>query len=148
MKIKVSVLGLVAFVLATQCSFAQGYQINLQSNYNKGLAYLTYYQGKNLVLQDSAFVNKTGLAKFAGKQNLPAGIYSVVFPGKRLSADFLIEKEQKISIVADSSKLDKIQITGSPANVIFRDYQIFVASKGKQMSDVTQLRIIKNQSGF
>jgi thiol-disulfide isomerase/thioredoxin len=114
---------------------AQGYQINLQCNYKAGLAYLTYYQGKNLALQDSALVGKTGAAVFKGKQNLPAGIYSVVFPGKRLTTDFLIEKEQKISIVADTNNLENVKVTGSSANILFKEYQTYVASKGKFINE-------------
>ena len=114
---------------------AQGYQINLQSNYKSGIVYLTYYMGKNFILQDSAAVSNTGKSVFKAAQKLPGGIYVLVFPGKRLTADFLIDKEQNISISADTNHLDKIIITGSPANVIFKQYQSFVNVKGKQLQD-------------
>jgi thiol-disulfide isomerase/thioredoxin len=114
---------------------AQGYTISLQSNYKAGIAYLTYYQGKDFLLQDSAAVSNTGKAIFKSKTSLPAGIYVIVFPGKRLTTDFLIDKEQKINIVADTNRLDKIQITGSPANVLFREYQTMVNSKGKFLQE-------------
>ncbi len=129
---------LLAFLL---CSItlisanAQGYQINLQSNYKSGIVYLTYYMGKNFILQDSSAVSNTGKSVFKAAQKLPGGIYVLVFPGKRLTADFLIDKEQDISIVADTNHLDKIFITGSPANVIFKQYQSFVNVKGKQLQD-------------
>jgi thiol-disulfide isomerase/thioredoxin len=112
---------------------AQGYKISLKSNYKAGRAYLTYYLGKDFILQDSAEVNKVGVAIFKAEQKLQPGIYSIVFPSKRLTTDFLIEKEQNISIVADTNKLENIQITGSPANVDFKNYQTFVNSKGKQL---------------
>ena len=112
---------------------AQGYQINLQSNYKSGVVYLTYYMGKNFILQDSSAVGNTGKSVFKGAQKLPGGIYVLVFPGKRLTADFLIDKEQTISIIADTNHLDKIAISGSPANVIFKQYQTFVNVKGKQL---------------
>ena len=129
---------LLAFLL---CSItlisanAQGYQINLQSNYKSGIVYLTYYMGKNFILQDSSAVSNTGKSVFKAAQKLPGGIYVLVFPGKRLTADFLIDKEQDISIVADTNHLDKISITGSPANVIFKQYQSFVNIKGKQLQN-------------
>ena len=124
---------------------AQGYQINLQSNYKSGIVYLTYYLGKNFILQDSAAVSKTGKSVFKAKQKLPGGIYVLVFPGKRLTADFLIDKEQNISIIADTNRLDKIVITGSPANVIFKQYQTFVNVKGKQLQEEkTQFSMAKN----
>ena len=114
---------------------AQGYQINLQSNYKAGIVYLTYYMGKNFILQDSAAVSSSGKSVFKSSQKLPGGIYVLVFPGKRLTADFLIDKEQTISIIADTNQLDKIVITGSPANLIFKQYQTFVNVKGRQLQE-------------
>ncbi|MFN0083685.1 MAG: redoxin domain-containing protein [Ferruginibacter sp.] len=119
--------------LATQ---AQGYHINLQSNYKAGIVYLTYYMGKDFILQDSAAVSSTGLAVFKDAKKLQPGIYVIVFPGKRLTADFLIEKEQTLSINADTNHLEQIRITGSQANIIFKQYQNFVNVKGKQLQDV------------
>lgn len=112
---------------------AQGYNISLQSNYRSGIAYLTYYLGKDYLLQDSAAVSNKGLAVFKGPKKLPAGIYSVVFPGKRFTADFLIDKEQNISITADTAHLEKMVVTGSPANIIFKDYRAYVDVKGAQL---------------
>jgi len=114
---------------------AQGYNIKLQSNYKAGIVYLTYYMGKDFILQDSSAVSNTGVSVFKAAKQLPGGIYVIVFPGKRLTADFLIDKEQTITIVADTNNLDKIQITGSPANVLFKQYQAFVAVKGKQLQE-------------
>ena len=127
------------------CAKAQGYQINLQSNYKSGIVYLTYYMGKNIILQDSAAVSNTGKSVFKAAQKLPGGIYVLVFPGKRLTADFLIDKEQIISINADTNHLDKILITGSPANTIFKQYQSFVNVVGKQMQqEKEQFNLAKN----
>ena len=124
---------------------AQGYQINLQSNYKAGIVYLTYYMGKNFILQDSASVSITGKSIFKSSQKLPGGIYVLVFPGKRLTADFLMDKEQFISIDADTNQLDKIVITGSPANTIFKQYQTFVNVKGKQLQEEkTKFSMAKN----
>ena len=117
------------------CAAAQGYQINLQSNYKSGIVYLTYYMGKDFMLQDSAAVSNTGKSIFKSSKKLPGGIYVLVFPGKRLTADFLIDKEQIISINADTNHLDKLLVTGSPANIIFKQYQAFVAVKGKQLQN-------------
>ena len=124
---------------------AQGYQINLQSNYRAGIVYLTYYMGKNFILQDSAAVSNTGKSVFKSTQKLPGGIYVLVFPGKRLTADFLIDKDQIVSINADTNHLDKIIISGSPANTIFKQYQAFVNVKGKQLQEEKiQFNIAKN----
>ncbi len=130
MKITFTLL-LAAFVVSTQ---AQGYKIVLQTpNFKSGLAYLTYHMGKNLNVEDSAAVSSNGTAVFTGSKLLIPGIYAVVFPGKSLSADFLVDKEQQIQIKADTSDLNKMQVTGSPANIIFQDYKKFVAVKGAQL---------------
>jgi hypothetical protein len=114
-------------------SFAQGYNISVQSNYKKGIAYLTYYRGRDLAVQDSAAVSATGRTLITGKQKLPAGIYAIVFPGKQKEMDFLVEKEQTITITADTNDLSKAIVKGSPANDVFKQYQAFVSVKGAQL---------------
>ncbi len=113
-----------------QVAAAQSFKITLQSNYKSGIAYLTHHAGANLNVDDSAAVGPNGLAIFQGKKTLPPGIYAVVFPGKRLSADFLIGKEQFIDIVADSNKLMNMQVKGSKENVLFQEYQQYVSKQG------------------
>jgi thiol-disulfide isomerase/thioredoxin len=117
--------------------FCTGLPITLQApQYKSGIAYLTYYMGSNLNIADSAAVSNTGLAIFKGKQKLPGGIYVIVFPGKNLRTEFLIDKEQKIIIKADTTDLiNKTFITGSSANVQYVQYQKYVAKKGKQLQE-------------
>lgn len=114
-------------------SFAQGYNISVQSNYKKGVTYLTYYRGRDLAVQDSAAISPAGKAVFSGRQKLPAGIYAIVFPGKQKEMDFLIEKEQNITIAADTADLSRAIVKGSPANDAFKQYQAFVSVKGAQL---------------
>jgi thiol-disulfide isomerase/thioredoxin len=121
---------LISFLMFT-CSYAQSYKIVLQTpSYKSGIAYLTYHMGKNLNVEDSAAVSSTGVAVFTGARTLPGGIYSIVFPGKTLTADFLIDKEQQINIKADTADLTKMIVTGSKENILFQDYKKFVAIKG------------------
>ena len=113
---------------------AQGYKITLQTpSYNAGIAYLTYYMGKNLNVEDSAIVSNKGIAVFTGSKILPGGIYSIVFPGKNLTADFLMDKDQQIFIKADSADLTKMVVTGSKENNLFQEYKKFVSVKGVQL---------------
>jgi thiol-disulfide isomerase/thioredoxin len=108
-------------------------------NYKSGLAYLTYYYGKNLSVQDSALVNNKGIAIFKRNQKLLPGIYSVVFPGQSRLVDFLVDKEQDIIIKADTSDLvNKTVVTGSKENVLFHQYQKFISVKGKQLQSEQQ----------
>ncbi|MBK8710605.1 MAG: redoxin domain-containing protein [Niastella sp.] len=132
--IKIFTLTAVSFLAIN--GFAQGYQINVQTPYpSAGIAYLTYHFGKNLNVQDSVAIDERGVAHFDGKEALPGGIYAFVFPGKRNSFDFLIDKEQKINIVADTANLDKIKITGSKEDELFQQYRHFVDGVGRQLSD-------------
>jgi peroxiredoxin len=124
---------LVLFLIA--CTAKSQYQVTLQtSNYKSGLAYLTYYYGKNINVEDSALVNSKGIAVFKKNQKLQPGIYSIVFPGKNKLVDFLVDKEQFITIKADTADLiNKTIVTGSKENAFFQQYQKFIVLKGKQL---------------
>jgi len=115
---------------------AQSFKVSLQApQYKTGIAYLTYHMGKNLNVEDSAAVNNTGSAVFTGKRKLPPGIYAVVLPGKRITVDFFVDKEQVIAIkIGDTADLiNKTVVTGSKENVLFQQYQQYIAVKGKLM---------------
>ena len=118
--------------LITGSAFAQGYQVTLKTpNYKSGITYLTYYMGNNFNIADSAAVGNNGTAIFKGKTNLAPGIYAIFFPGKQLRIEFLIDKEQVISITADTSDLvNKTVVTGSKANILYTEYQKVAAEKG------------------
>ncbi|MEO8412161.1 MAG: redoxin domain-containing protein [Ginsengibacter sp.] len=120
------------FLVVSSTSFSQGYKVTLQTpNYTSGIAYLTYYYGKNINIEDSAFVSNKGVAVFQKKENLLPGVYSIVFPGKNKLFDFLVDKEQIISIKADTADLiNKVTVSGSGENILFQQYQKYVASKG------------------
>ena len=112
---------------------SQHFTVTLQAGqYQSGIAYLTYHMGKNLSVEDSAAVNNKGTAVFTGKRKLPPGIYAVVLPGKSKSVDFLIDKEQAITVKIDTTDLLlKTIVTGSPANVLLQQYQKAIAAKAQ-----------------
>ena len=121
-------------LLSGVTSEAQGYKVTLHTpNYKSGIAFLTYHWGKNLNVEDSAALNNVGTAVFKGAKTLPPGIYSIVFPGKMLTADFFVDKEQIITIKADTADLQNIIVNGSKENLLFQQYQKFIAVKGAQM---------------
>ena len=130
----------ILFFAATvlgKLALGQGYQVTLQApQYKSGIAYLAYYMGPNLSAEDSAAISNTGIAIFKGTKKLPGGIYVIVFPGKRLRTEFLIDNEQKITIKTDTTDfLYKTIVTGSKENVLYVQYQKFVAQKGKQLEE-------------
>ncbi len=120
-------------VMAFKTAFTQGYQVTLQSpNFKSGIAYLTYYMGNNFNVADSAAFSNKGTAIFKGSTKLAPGIYSIFFPGKRLRTEFLIDKEQSISVTADTADLiNKTIVSGSKENILYDQYQKFAASKGR-----------------
>lgn len=128
------------FILATTFYFvaahAQNYKVTLQtSQYKSGIAYLTYHMGKNLNVEDSAAVSNKGIAIFEGKRILSPGIYALVLPGKSKSIDFLIDKEQVITIKADTTDLlNKTIVNGSAANVLLQQYQKVIATKAQLLT--------------
>ena len=125
---------LLALLFFSAFSFAQSFKITLKTpSYKEGIAYLCYHMGKNLNIEDSTAVSSQGIAVFTGNRTLPGGIYSLVFPGKRLTADFFIDKEQNIEILADSTDLSNMVVKGSKENILFQQYQKYVVNKGTQM---------------
>ena len=58
-------------LLAFSFSYAQGFKATLEApDYKSGLAYLTYYYGKNMNIEDSAIVNSKGIAIFQKKEKI------------------------------------------------------------------------------
>jgi Domain of unknown function (DUF4369)/Domain of unknown function (DUF5106)/AhpC/TSA family len=119
-------------LLVAKIGFAQAYLISVKAKgYTKGLTYFTYYNGSNLNIQDSGIIKKDGSITFAGKAKLLGGIYVLVLPDRR-RVDFLIDKEQKITIKLDSTDLVyKTVITGSKENILYQQYQKTVTTKGR-----------------
>ena len=137
------------FLAASVFSSAQGYKVTVQApDYNSGIAYLTYYYGKNINIEDSAVVNNNGIVLFQKNEMLLPGVYSIVFPGKNKLFDFLVDKEQAIAIKADTSDLiNKTVVTGSKENILFQQYQKFVSSKGSYLQrELDAYRTSKNKS--
>ena len=126
-------LVIIFAALTASSAFAQGYQLSLKApGYKSGITYLTYYMGTNFNIVDSAAIGNNGTAVFKGVENLPPGIYAIFFPGKQLRTEFLIGREQIISVTADTTDLvNKTVITGSKENILYDQYQKFAASKGR-----------------
>lgn len=126
---------LVMIICSIALCNAQGYQVNVHSNYKSGIAYFTYHFGNdNFNIEDSAVVNEKGNVVFKGNKKLPGGIYAIVFPGKRFSIDFLLDKEQNIGIKADTNNMANTIVTGSKENILFQQYQNFVNEKGRLLT--------------
>jgi len=123
---------LLLAIVVFKAGLGQGYQISLKTpDFKSGITYLTYYMGSNFNVADSAAISNKGTAIFKGASKLPPGIYAIFFPGNRLRVEFLIDKEQVITVTADTTDLiNKTIITGSKENILYDQYQKFASSKG------------------
>jgi len=119
--------------LTTSTAFSQGYQVTFKApGYKSGITYLTYYMGSNFNIADSAAIGNNGIAVFKGTNKLPPGIYAIFFPDKQRRTEFLIDKEQIISVTADTADLvNKTVVTGSKENILYDQYQKVAAGKGR-----------------
>lgn len=133
-------LFLVFALFSGSAAFSQGYQVTVQApQYRSGIAYLTYYMGSKYNIQDSAAVSSAGRVVFKGKTKLPGGVYVVFLPNKASRVDFLLDKEQLISIsVPDTLAIGKAVITGSRENTLFREYSKFMEQHGKERQQELQ----------
>jgi thiol-disulfide isomerase/thioredoxin len=95
--------------------------------------------GKSLNIADSGYLNNGSVVFQKNNDTLPSGIYSIVFPGKRHTADFFIDRSPEISIQADTNDLLNMKVTGSPENPLFQQYQLFIANKGRLMQQEKNL---------
>ncbi|MDO9374485.1 MAG: redoxin domain-containing protein [Bacteroidota bacterium] len=133
---------LVLLFAAFTASFtsAQNFTVTLKApQYKSGIAYLTYHMGKNLNVEDSAAVSSSGVAVFNAKRKLQPGIYAMVLPGKRISVDFFVDKEQVVTVQVDTTDIvNKTIVTGSKENVLFQQYQQYIADKGKSLEGERQ----------
>ena len=109
------------------------YDISFSSNVRYGKAYMAYYMGKNLNVQDSASILNSGTVRFVNKEKVPGGIYTIVFGNNKFSADFLLTANAKLKIISDTTDLSKTNIIGNEDNLLFTQYQNFVAEKGKEL---------------
>ena len=128
------ILFISVFIAFASSANSQGYKVTLQTpNYSSGIAYLIYYYGNNKNIEDSAIVNNRGTAVFSKPQKLLPGIYAIVFPGKSKLLDFFVDKEQVISIKADTADLVNKSIISGKENPLFIQYQKFIYVKGRQL---------------
>ena len=131
---------IIFLVLCNAAAKSQGYQVTLHTpNFKSGLTYLTYYYGANINIQDSVFINDKGIAVFKGNKALQPGIYSIILPGKAKLLDFFVSDEPVTYISADTTDLvNKTVIKGSKENILFQQYQKYIAVKGKQLQEEHQ----------
>ena len=111
--------------LAGLSVFAQtGYELKVTLKpFRNQYVYLGHYYGHQLPIIDSALLNSKSEAVFRGKKKLGGGIYLIGYPDKTRNFEFLIDKNQHFSILADTNSLPAVHFINSPENVEFKAYQ-------------------------
>lgn len=130
------------FLLTSFFSFAQsGYEIKVTLKpFKNQYIYLGNYYGKQLPIIDSALLNDKSEAVFKGEKKLGGGIYLIGYPDRAHHFEIVIDKNQKFSVAADTTKLQDLSFQNSPENVEFKAYQQFMAKNGAAMDSLLKLR--------
>ena len=118
-----------------------GYNIPVTiTPYKNCWVYLATYYGKYKNLVDSTWFDANSKGVFKGDKKLPGGIYFLVSPEKTTQLfEVLMDEKQHFSIVADTSSLENVTITGSAENTLFQDYTKYLSK------NVPQLTALQNQ---
>ena len=86
---------------------------------------------------DSVILDGNSEGDFKGKEKLPGGIYFIVSPKKEILFELLIDQGQTFSISADTARLPaSIVFTGSPENIAFQEYTVYMNSHGKEITEL------------
>jgi thiol-disulfide isomerase/thioredoxin len=96
--------------------------------------YIGSYYGKGKALVDSAYLNEKSVGIFKGNK-LVGGVYFIVSPKMTIQFEFLIDSKQQFSIVGDTLQKEKVLITGSQDNDLFKNYLIYSSERGKVMQE-------------
>ncbi|MGC4035385.1 MAG: DUF5106 domain-containing protein [Chitinophagaceae bacterium] len=132
---------LLAFLFVSASAFSQnkdGYTIKLTFKpFKNQYVFLGNYYGTQYPIIDSVKLDENGQGIFKGDKKLGGGIYLVGYPDKSHFFEFLVDKEQHFSITADTLNLIKtLKFENSPDNLLFMNYQRYMADKGKEMDDL------------
>ena len=141
---------LLLSLLLTISGFAQsGYEINVTFKpFKNQYIYLGHYFGNAYPVIDSAMLNDKSEAVLKGPKKLQGGIYLIGYPNRAGFFEFIVDKEQHFSIIADTATLQKgIQYVNSPDNELFNNYQQQLRIKGKEAEALQQqLKVATNKA--
>lgn len=114
--------------------------------FKKQYIYLGYYYGKQKPIVDSVMLDENSVGVFKASRKMEKGVYLIGYPDKSGYFEVLIDKEQKFSVMADTSNLlNSLKFEGSPDNVLFVEYQRFAAARGREIENAkAQLAKAKN----
>jgi len=115
----------------------QGYHIKIQIDHFKDtMAYLGYHFGDQKFVKDTSKVFPNNVLDFKGEEELKPGIYFIYSPSVYFE---ILVKEQNFEIQTDTMDLiNHMKVINSPENLLFNQFQRFMAEKQKLSVDIEQ----------
>lgn len=115
----------------------QGFDITIQiDHFPDTIAYLGYHFGDQKFVKDTSRVDANHVLHFKGSEDLKPGIYFVYSPSVYFE---VIMTEPEFSIKTDASDLMKhMEISGSRENVLFNQFQQFMAEKQQLSKELSE----------
>src|SRR5688572_12691473 len=96
----------LCFLLAISGFGQTGYEIKVTFKpFKNQYIYLGHYFGKTYPIIDSAMLNDKSEAVFKGTKKLPGGVYLIGYPKKTGFFEFLVDKQQRFSVIADTATI-------------------------------------------
>jgi len=131
----------ILFLFIATSVFAQGYKIdvNIKNLPDKEII-LGHHFASQLIPDDTITLNSKGYGAFKGKEVLPGGMYFLFLPNKSFF-DFLIDKDQAFTIIADTTDYDNtVYFKGNEENSRFQEYKKFLDIAGKRRKQLFEDR--------
>ena len=104
------------------------------TGFKNTICYLGGHYGDHDYIYDTAKVDDKGNFQFTGDKELDGGVYFLISSSKKKLFEFIIDKEQKFSMQADTSDYIKtMKVIGSDENKLFYDYQRYAVEMHGKM---------------
>ncbi len=134
----------VSLLAVSYSIFGQAYKIDIKIEEIRDTSiYLAYHFGNKKYVKDTIRLDSRGAGSFLGKENLPGGIYLVVLPNMSYF-EILVTDNQNFGVETSmKDPLKNMNIKNSPENILFNQYQLFMADK-QSASDAIQQRMREN----
>lgn len=119
----------------------EGYIIDIHI---KGLSdtsvYIGYHFADKKYVRDTIHLNSAGKVTYRGDEDLPGGVYLLVFPNMNF-IEFIVGEDQDFTITTDiEDPLYSLKFGSSEANSRFLEYQKFMREKQSRANELRQFK--------
>lgn len=128
------ILAGLLLAMASVCAFAaggKGYNIKLNvtnPEMRDQKVYLAFYFNGKTYSKDTTTLNNKGVGFFSKKDALDQGIYIVYFDANKFF-DVLVGEDQDIELKIDTTKLEKVVVSGAKESVGFQNLVNFMGNQ-------------------